>query len=577
MSENTKNPVPPPSLDTPGVVLPTPESFDVADVEKYLQISEIPSGAKMAMLADEFCKSMEPVTKALTKPPAVYSYATFETLPDPNAAAGLIPWPGLPPDTIRKMATTMIAPKIVLNIRQEDVAGFSQLSRHPWKKGWAVEMMDAREHPTSAVLRDIRAAEEFIGNCNGDIDYAHSRERDALNYMDFPTFLDKITCDAFTYGAMAVWTDMDSKGRVKGFSPLPAGNIRLADERGYRNDPDNFAVLVNEGQQVIKVFQRDQLIWSVRNNRNSPDIGNYPWPDLEQATTIVTSFENAMELNADTFTKNGIPNGMILFKGLGFTPRELDLITRLWQNLKKGITKQWALPVMALPPNSEMELVDFSAAKNKDALFQEHLNIVISIYLLICGVPHKRLGFRISGKVPESKDGALEKQAAASAFQEEDTGLTQHLMQIERLVNSYILWTRYPHLRFVFKGKTPREDAREYEVKQLAKVYKERRAEVDLKSLEDIADPELKDVAKIMDLAPCDPGLAGIYQTVASVWLQTKMGMQAGGEESEDGTKPPSKKTPKKDNARFPGTVDGAKKEAHGRTAGTRDSSGSDK
>ena len=80
-----------------------------------------------------------------------------------------------------------------------------------------------------------------------------------------------------------------------------------------------------------------------------------------------------------------------------------------------------------------------------------------------------------------------------------------------------------------------------------------------------------------MDLAPCDPGLAGIYQTVASVWLQTKMGMQAGGEESEDGTKPPSKKTPKKDNARFPGTVDGAKKEAHGRTAGTRDSSGSDK
>jgi len=257
-------------------------------------------------------------------------------------------------------------------------------------------------------------------------------------------------------------------------------------------------------------------------------------------------------------TKNGIPNGMLVFKGLGFTPRELDLITRMWNNLKKGITKQWALPAMALPPNTELELVDFSSAKDKDALFQEHINLVIAIYCTICGLSPKRLGFRISGKIPEAKPDPEMKQAAASAFNEEDAGLTDYLETIENMINSYILWTRFPALKFVFRGKTPREDAREYEVRALAQTYAERRAEVDLKPLtEMIENKEHKELAQLMDIAPCDPGMAGIWQTLCSTYLKSKM--DPGGE--EPGKEP---------GAPFKGSTDGAKKEQHGTTAGTR-------
>lgn len=552
-----------PGPNTPGIMLPSADAFDLGGLAQSLAKREMSDGQKLAIFADELCKTLEPLGKApLTKPPAVYSYATFETMPDPNSDAGLIPWPGLPPETLAKMAGTLIAPKIVTATRTEDIKTYSQLAQHSWKRGWAIEMLNANKEPSEAILRDIRNAEQFIQNCTIEFDYSQAIKRDSLRYNDFATFLAKIVTDTFTYDGIAIFTDRDSLGRVKGFSALPAGNIRLATERGYKGNPEDYAVLVNNGEQVLRAFTREDLIWSVRNPRTDPTAGNYGQSELDSATMIVKSFEDALELNADRFTKSGIPNGMLIFSGTSFTQRELDLITRMWQNLKKGITKQWALPVMALPPNTTAELMDFSSATNKDALFQEHLNLTIGIYCCICGIPTRRLGFRISGKVPEARDNALGKEAAASAFNEEDNGLIDLLTHIELIINSYILWSRYPHLRFVFRGKTPREDAREYEVRQLAETYAERRAKVDLKPLSKLAPKGMEYLAMVMDMAPCDPGLAGIYQTAASIWLKSHLGGKIDEKDEE------------KAGPRFPGTQDGAKKESHGRISGTRDSSG---
>lgn len=535
------------------VVLPNAEAFDAIDVTKGPAGELLTESAKTAILADAICK-------ALTPPPAVYSYATFNTLPDPNADAGIIPWPGLPPDTLRKMANTLLAPKIVIDTRQQDVAQYSQLTKQTWRKGWSIELLDSSERPTAASLRKIREAERFIANCNFEYDYTQARERDANQYTDFGSFLARITRDSFTYDGIALYTDCDTSGRVLAFSAIPAGSIRLTNENGYNQNKKIFAVLVNEGQQVIKEFDRNELVWVCRNPRTDPEVGRYGFPELDQASRLVEAFDNAMELNADTFTKNGIPNGMLVFKGLGFTPRELDLITRMWNNLKKGITKQWALPAMALPPDSELELIDFSSAKDKDALFQEHLNLTIGIYCLLCGISPKKLGFRISGKVGDTRPDPVDQRTPAAAFDDEDVGLTDFLSLIEQTINQYILWTRFPTLRFVFRGKTPREDAREYEVRQLAETYGERRAKVDLKPLEKLVEnEEHKELAQLMDLCPCDPGLVGTWQNIVSSYLKGKQPQGAGDGNFEQGS-----------NSRFTGAVDGAKKEAHGNMAGTR-------
>ncbi len=64
------------------------------------------SGAGLSAYVDGICK-------ALSAPPGVYNFGQLQTLPDPNAE-GVIAWPGLPPETLRKMAATLLAPKIII-------------------------------------------------------------------------------------------------------------------------------------------------------------------------------------------------------------------------------------------------------------------------------------------------------------------------------------------------------------------------------------------------------------------------------------------------------------------------------
>ena len=153
----------------------------------------------------------------------------------------------------------------------------------------------------------------------------------------------------------------------------------------------------------------------------------------------------------------------------------------------------------------------------------------------------------------------MDQRTPAAAFDDEDVGLTNFLILIERLINQYILWSRFPHLRFVFRGKTPREDAREYEVRQQAETYGERRAKVDLRPLTALCEnSEHKELAELMELSPCDAGLTGIWQNIVSAYLKSKYGESVGGN-TEQG-----------DTAKFHESVDGAKKEAHGTMSGTR-------
>lgn len=537
----------PSALGSPLHKVLMPENGSVFDVPMTLD-GVMKSGYGLNAYVDNICK-------ALTAPPGIYNFGQLQTLPDPNAE-GIIAWPGLPPETLRKMSTTLLAPKIVINQRVNDVLSYSQLSPHPWKKGWAIEMVDAAASPTESTLRSIKEAEQFICNCNSEYPSTKARLRDAQRYYSFPQFLALITRDSYTYDGIAVYTDMDLRDKVKGFTPLPAGNIRLAGTGGYLANPEKFAVLVDESGTIYRSFTRDELIWMVRNPSTDSTTNGYGMSELAMAAKLVDAFENAMELNMDIFSKSGIPQGMLRLKGLGWTNRELDMITRTWANLKKGVSKFWTLPAMVLPPDTDIDFLDLSAAAGKEGLFQDYINMLMGTYTAICNFPIRRLGFRISGKTaePTIKDGP---DTSVSLYHEEDSGLVVFLQLIENFINQYILWTRWPHLRFVFRGKTPREDAREYEIRQLSQTYGERRAMTDNPPLEKLAaDDDMKIVAKLMDLAPTDAALTGVFQSLASAFITAKLG-----------TKENSLATP---GAPFPHKKDPASAEEHGAISGVR-------
>ena len=489
------------------------------------------------------------VKKALAVPPEMQSFATFSLMPE-TYNGGVVQWPGIPPEALRKIARECLAPQVIINMRCGDVLRFADYSSQPWKPGWRIKLREGFEAPDSQIKEDIKAARKFLDNCNVETDDA--RKRDAQGYKDFPTFLTELVRDSLTYDGMAVFTDMDMRGRIKAFRALSTFNIRRCLPTGYMGDKNIFCVGVDEGGNVIAQFTRDQLTFRHRNNRPDPDIFGYGFPEIEQAVRLIQGFQNAMEMNADRFNRSSIPNGFLVVKGQ-MNQRQLDVLSRIWINLRRGTTKQWALPVIPLPKDGEIEVKNLQDLTGLDVFYQDYMNMVAGLFCAMYLFPPHRLGYHISGK---SRDNEPETPTTtAPAIEDYDPYIAVLLQHVQYLVNQYIIWTRWPHLMLEFTGKSPKEDAREYEARVLACTVDERRALSDMEPSEKAKglDEDGKLLHKIIGNAPVDPAMAGVYQSA----IQVVYGSKGDGEGGKDG-------------ARFTSKKDAARSEDHGHASGVR-------
>ena len=537
-----------PSLQVFGIPdISTSESFQ-ADLVRMNAIEQYSQAAAKSM------EPTQPLGKALSTPPSAFSFANMSYMPDPQSG-GLLEWPGIAPGSLQKLARTNLAPEMIISTRVSDVLRYSGYSSHPWKPGWRIELKDKAATPTSWDRRDIRACEAMLENCSLDGDADTPRKRDAKGYCSFKKFLAESVRDYLTYDAIAIWTDLDQRKRIKGWVPMPAGNIRLASKMGYLGNKDHFAVLIDQGGTVVETFTRDNLIWHPGHPKVDPDWGGYGWSRLDCGMRLIDGFQAAFDVNADIFSKNSFPTGMMLLKGSAWSQNELDLIARQIANLKKGVSKQWAMPAMVVPKDNDIDFLDLNAAKDKDTLYQSYMNLILSVFCMIYQFPYRRFGFRVSDNGADNEPLESKHREPSAVTAEEDIGLINLLSTLEHIINTYIIATRFPHLQLTFSGKAPREDAREYESRQLSLTYGEKRAQADQPNLEDLAkgDSTALKLAKIMNLAPVDPGLSGIFQALAS-------SIVAGGKPND----------PKSPQAEFSATKDPAKGEQHGALSGVR-------
>jgi hypothetical protein len=502
-------------------------------------------------------KCLKALNKAIALPPTLYSYTRMSSMPDPQNK-GVLQWPGIPPEAIRKILAENVAPQLIIGMRVDDVTRYSRASSHPWRPGWRIELMEAKKHPSRAELIDMREAEQFLCCSNVETGYSQAIMRDRHGLTDFQRFLGGMTRETLSFDGIAIWTQRDLRNRIKGYSLLPAGQIRLVDRRiGYEGNKDIFAVGVDETGNVQITFEREQLVWYTRNIRTDPIVGPYGYPEPEMAMKFIQGFQNSLDLNLDTFNRSGVPNGILVLKGGGWNQKQVDVLSRIWLNLKRGVTKSWALPVIAPPKDGELTILDMQELKDKDVRYEDLMNMVAAGVCIIYRFPPRRLGYRVSGKGPDNQP--IDDQRK-DMVDEDDPGLAPLLTHFENVINEYLIWTRWPHLRFAFSGKNPKEDAREYEARRNAMTYKESRAEADMPDLAtQVKDPDLKLLAEVMEMAPLDPNLAGVFQTVAGAFLKAKLEPKddGAGEDAAPGNRMAGKKDP-------------AKSEAHGHTSGVR-------
>ena len=478
-----------------------------------------PSGGIGNYDVDSYVQFFKSQGEALMKgdginvPPSSAPYLNLSYMPD-LSNSGVAQIPGIPPESLAKIASENISPQMIIGMRIADVLSYANLSKHAWKRGWRITQRDADKNPTKETRRDIVAAENFIMNCNTELT---GSERDKRGYTSFRQFLSMLTRGSLIMDGMAVWTDRGDDGKVQAFRAMPPGNIRMTLPGGYMNNPDIFAVAVDQAGTILTTFTREELVWYVRNPRADPDIYGYGLPEIQLAVRLIQAFQNAFDVNADAFSRSHVPNGMLLLKGVGWVQRQLDILTRVWNNMLAGVTKRWSMPALVVPKDGDITVLDLSDIRGKDAYYEILMNLSMGAFCTVFRFPPHRLGYRISGK---GGDSELPNQTATDRVDEEDIGKVELLGHIELMINEYLLSSRFPHLQFEFSGKNSKEDAREYEERSLAMTMKERRANVGLGSLEDAAKESKDDaiiaVGKAMDMAPIDPGVAGIFQALIS-------------------------------------------------------------
>jgi hypothetical protein len=468
--------------------------------------------------------------------PEFQTYSKLTSMPN-QFTRGLVQWPDLPAATLRKIADEQYIVNTIIQQRVADIIRYSALSSHPWKPGWDIEMRDGRARPSASDLKDIEDARRFTLNCNSVFGW-DVRKRDEHHLTPFQQFLAGSVRDTYRYDQIAWWTDMDLKGRVRAFKALPGGNIMRATPEGYEGKKEIFACGVDEVGTVQHQFTRRELTLLVRNARTDGDIYGYGFSEIAQTVRLIQAFGNAFDMNADIFTKDSMPPGLLKLKGM-WGQRQVEAMTRIWGNLKRGAGKKWAFPAIPIPRDGDIELLDLSRTANNDMYYSELVNMTAGLFCAIYAFPPSRLGYRISGQSnpTEPKDA----QSPATIIDESDGGLPTLLYTIQNGYNEYILRTVWPHLTFRFKGAVPREEGREYEARIRASTLNEVRALSDLPPYEDEFDSEHKELGELMGRAPIDPNLSGIYQSIVSSYLSAKY---APAKESEPGNSMTSKTDP---------------------------------
>jgi hypothetical protein len=456
-------------------------------------------------------------------PPNMQSFTTISLQPE-SWVSGVIQWPGIPAASLYKVVRDNIAPQMIIGMRIDDILSYSEISTQPWRPGWSIQPIGGET--TDETRRQIREAEMFL--LNGTTYNISSMDRSRLRLRTFRGFLSAVVRGTLTYDGVAIWTERDRKGRVVSFAPLCPGNIRLVDpEKGYNSDTEIAYVGVDETGNVVYTFTRNDLYWSVRNPRLEPGIFNYGLSENEVGIRLIQGFSQSLALNLDRFNRNSTPNGILTLTG-PWVRRQLNFLSNIWINMKRGVSKAWTMPIVKLPQDGKLELIDLSIFKGMDhAIYVEFMNLIVGALATVFRFPVQRLGYRVSGLTSGGSDQKQPQKDSVTQIDESDIGKTVLLGYLEEIINDALIIPNWPLLRMVFHGKSPKEDARAYEARYNSMTYGERRRASGLPPLSEIASRDQQETVKILELAPGDPALQSVYQSIligkqASPMIQPK-------------------------------------------------------
>jgi hypothetical protein len=423
-------------------------------------------------------------------------------------------------DALREMVAQTPVLSAVILTRARQVQRFCVPQDGGSGPGFQIVHVEPNHEMTKDEQESVRLLSRFVTNCGWEW---NPRRRKAMHRDSFATFLHKLTRETLTYDAASVETELSTdRGRIDGLYALDGSTIRLCSEEGYRGDDAKFAVQVINGQ-VVTAYGHDDLIYEPRNPRADIRLAGYGLGETELLVRTVTGFLNAMSYNADGFSKNAIPKGILHLVG-EYSETDLAAFKRFWNAMVRGVENRWALPVLASRTPEAKATFERLDAQESDMAFAKWMTFLVSIICAVYGMSPAEINFdSFTGGNTSALAGSdtAEKLAASR-----DSGLRPLLSYFESLISDYILSDYSDKYVFRFTGLDEEDPSRRDDLRKTVLTVNEIRAQEGWSPL-----------SGTLGDAPVNPSLIGPWMQIQQAAQQpdAQPGDGEDGQEGEDG------------------------------------------
>lgn len=419
-------------------------------------------------------------------------------------------------DALRNMSeqTPILAAVIQTRIRQ--VNRFCQISEDGGP-GFEIRHID-RKHKMSGDEDDAaKLVGQFISNCGWEF---NPRKRKALKRDNFPQFMAKSIRDSLALDSCPIETEMKrSKDLgIDGFYAVDGATIRLCTEQGYEGDDEIYALQVIQ-QRIVAAYDREHLIYEVRNPRTDVRLAGYGLAEPEMMVRVITGFLNALTYNISGFDQNALPKGLLTLMG-EYGKEDLIAFRRFWNSTVKGINNAWALPVMvAKDSDAKAQFERFDDGFN-EMHFANWMTLLTSIICAIYGMDPAEINFESFAANKSSLSGSDTAEKLSTA---QDKGLRPFMAFYEGMISDYIVSAFSDKLCFRWTG-LDEDDGVLTESQKLLLTVNEARAERGYQPWK--SDGDGPDIGE----APMNPDLISVWQAAT----MPQPGEEFGGPKAED-------------------------------------------
>jgi hypothetical protein len=375
------------------------------------------------------------------------------------------------------------------------------------------------ERLTPADEKTVRRLDDVLQSCGTELDPV--RRGWLMRRRALSGFVNTLIADTLTADACPIEVVTGTNGRPAGWYNIPFDTVRLAHEDGYEGDDRIVAVQLQPNERIPFLgFEASEMVYEVRNPRSLLEYHDYGQSELEHCIRAATAYLNTCTFNSAAVDRNSIPRGFLTLYGK-FDLQQQQAFKQQWNELMRGATKRWHMPVMVAESKQE----GGAAWTAVDSVNQEMFMIkwVILQIALLCsafGIDPTELNMESFSSKVSSLSGSDTSEKLQSS---RDRGLIPLMIWLENLLNEQIIRRLNPKYRITWVGLFPDDEVRKHERQKLVCTVNELRA---IDGEEEHKDPTIGD-------APVNVSLMGLYQQRLAMQQQDAAGF--GGDGSEDG------------------------------------------